>query len=77
MSQVTKVQPLVLATLLWIGGCASELTWTKTGVSAEQLENDKKRCTVEQLRGSQTFGGAYRVKVVNQDCMEALGYMRM
>ncbi len=76
MSHIAKVQLLVLATLLWIGGCASELSWTKAGVSAEQLESDKARCTVEEIRGSRRTG-AYRVKVVKPDCMEALGYIRM
>ena len=45
-------------------------------MDAEQLKQDKARCTREELRGSRAYGGAYRVKVVNRACMEALGYIR-
>ncbi len=71
-----KAALAILGGLLLIGSCASEPKWTKPGVTAEQLKQDKARCTREELRGSRAYGGAYRVKVVNRACMEALGYIR-
>ena len=62
-----------VAAVFLLAGCAPK-QWTKEGASAEQVEQDKARCTREFLTPG--AGGAVRNKGVEPACMEKLGYVK-
>ena len=54
-------------------GCADR-NWTKPGMTSQQLDLDKGRCTREFLTPG--AGGAVRNYAVDAECMRNLGYTR-
>ena len=69
---------MLLPALLGLAACASQVEWSKPGVSAEQLEKDKLACTKEipKAGGSASAPTTSRIRVVEPKCMEALGYTK-